>query len=102
MKRKILIALAFGIEHWKALSGHDVALEATDLTFVQELLAHRVLAAGVGARSWCTYEFFAIEFREEIRGLSFKTVAFGFAGTGHCYLISQFHSRLPLIFETSS
>ena len=49
MEWKISIALAFGIESWKTLPRHDVALETTDLALVQELFAHSVLAAGVGA-----------------------------------------------------
>ena len=48
MEREISIAFAFCIEQWKTLSGNDVALERTDLTLVQELLAHSVLATDIG------------------------------------------------------
>lgn len=42
-----------------------------------------VLAANERARMRYADEFFAIERGKEISCLSFKTVAFGFAGTGH-------------------
>lgn len=91
MERKITIALAFCIEMWKALPWYDVALERSDLAFVQELLAEGVFATSVGTRARSPYEFFTIKTREEIRGLSFKRVSFGFTGIGHVLLIYQFY-----------
>jgi hypothetical protein len=43
MEGKILIAFAFCIETWKTLSGYDIAFEAADLSFVEQLFAVRVL-----------------------------------------------------------
>ena len=106
MERKVLIALAFGIETRKTLPGHDVALEATNLALVQELFTHSVLAAGVSARSWCPYELLTVETCEEICSLSFKGIAFGFAGAGHGRIVSWFpnprRSFHPLDHESIS
>jgi hypothetical protein len=87
MERKISIVFAFCIETWKRLSGNDIALEAAYLSFVQELLAEGILAAGVGARPWSSYELLTVEPREKICGLPFKRVSFGFAGTGHITIL---------------
>lgn len=83
MERKVFVALAFGVETREALTGHDIALEVAYLSLMQYLLAVLIFAAGVGSRSGCADELFTVEQGEKICGLALKTVALGFAGTGH-------------------
>lgn len=80
MEGKVFVAFALGIESGETFTGNDVAFEVPDLAFVQELFAMGVFATDVSAAAGSSYELFAVEMGEKICGLSFKRVAFGFAG----------------------